>query len=37
MPRKDGMERKDLLAANVTIFKAQGSAIDKVAKKTVKV
>ena len=23
MPRKEGMERKDLLAANVKIFKAQ--------------
>ncbi|KAK0046831.1 malate dehydrogenase, partial [Biomphalaria pfeifferi] len=37
MPRKDGMERKDLLKANVKIFKAQGQAMDKVAKKTVKV
>lgn len=25
MPRKEGMERKDLLAANVKIFKAQVS------------
>jgi len=37
MPRKEGMERKDLLKANVNIFKAQGEAIDKFAKKTVKV
>jgi len=37
MPRKDGMERKDLLEANVKIFKAQGTAIDTVAKKSVKV
>ena len=37
MPRKAGMERKDLLAANVKIFKVQGQALDKVAKKSVKV
>uniref|UniRef100_A0A0B6ZA92 Malate dehydrogenase n=1 Tax=Arion vulgaris TaxID=1028688 RepID=A0A0B6ZA92_9EUPU len=37
MPRKDGMERKDLLKANVRIFKAQGQAMDKFSKKTVKV
>lgn len=37
MPRKEGMERKDLLAANVKIFKGQGEAMDKYAKKTVKV
>lgn len=37
MPRKEGMERKDLLAANVKIFKVQGQALDKYAKKTVKV
>lgn len=37
MPRKEGMERKDLLAANVRIFKTQGLALDKVAKKTVKI
>lgn len=37
MPRKQGMERKDLLAANVKIFKVQGEAIDKYAKKNVKV
>ncbi len=37
MPRKEGMERKDLLAANVKIFKAQGQAMDNFAKKSVKV
>ena len=37
MPRKEGMERKDLLAANVKIFKVQGQALDKHAKKSVKV
>ncbi|XP_034937708.1 malate dehydrogenase, cytoplasmic [Chelonus insularis] len=37
MPRKQGMERKDLLAANVKIFKDQGEALDKYACKDVKV
>ncbi|CAF0829957.1 unnamed protein product [Rotaria sordida] len=37
MPRKEGMERKDLLSANVKIFKSQGIALDKFAKKSVKV
>lgn len=37
MPRKQGMERKDLLAANVKIFQVQGEAMDKFAKKDVKV
>merc|ERR1711976_261357 len=37
MPRREGMERKDLLAANVKIFKGQGEALDKFAKKSVKV
>lgn len=37
MPRKQGMERKDLLSANVNIFKVQGEALDKYAKKDVKV
>lgn len=37
MPRREGMERKDLLAANVKIFKVQGEALDQVAKKSVKV
>jgi malate dehydrogenase len=27
MPRREGMERKDLLAANVKIFKTQGQAL----------
>lgn len=37
MPRREGMERKDLLAANVKIFKSQGMALDQFAKKTVRV
>lgn len=37
MPRREGMERKDLLHANVKIFKAQGEAMNEVAKKTIKV
>ena len=37
MPRRQGMERKDLLNANVKIFKEQGAALDSKAKKTVKV
>ena len=37
MPRKDGMERKDLLSANGGIFKPQGQAIGKNSKKNVKV
>lgn len=37
MPRREGMERKDLLAANVRIFKSQGNALEQYAKKTVKV
>ena len=37
MPRREGMERKDLLKANVKIFKEQGNAINQFAKKTVKV
>ena len=37
MPRKDGMERADLLTANGGIFKPQGNAIAKNAKKNVKV
>eukprot|EP00354_Favella_ehrenbergii_P001789 CAMPEP_0170466296 /NCGR_PEP_ID=MMETSP0123-20130129/10309_1 /TAXON_ID=182087 /ORGANISM="Favella ehrenbergii, Strain Fehren 1" /LENGTH=351 /DNA_ID=CAMNT_0010732389 /DNA_START=39 /DNA_END=1094 /DNA_ORIENTATION=+ len=36
-PRGPGMERSDLLQANAKIFQAQGQAIDKVAKKSVKV
>ena len=37
MPRREGMERKDLLKANAKIFETQGRALDKFAKKTVKV
>ena len=37
MPRREGMVRADLLKANVGIFKGQGEALDKYAKKTVKV
>jgi len=37
MPRKEGMERKDLLKANAKIFEVQGDALNKYAKKTVKV
>jgi len=36
-PRKEGMERKDLLLKNAAIFKEQGAALDKFAKKSVKV
>jgi len=35
-PRKDGMERKELLSINGKIFKEQGEALNEVAKKTVK-
>ncbi|CAD5226545.1 unnamed protein product [Bursaphelenchus okinawaensis] len=37
MPRREGMERKDLLAANVKIFKSQGKALAQYAKATTKV
>lgn len=37
MPRREGMERKDLLQANAKIFEVQGKALDQHAKKTVKV
>ncbi|MDX2005602.1 MAG: malate dehydrogenase [Meiothermus sp.] len=37
MPRKQGMERADLLAANGGIFKPQGEALSNNAKKGVKV
>lgn len=37
MPRKDGMERKDLLAANGGIFGPQGKALNDYAKRDVKV
>lgn len=37
MPRKDGMERKDLLEANGGIFGPQGKALNAHAKRDVKV
>jgi len=37
MPRREGMERADLLKANAAIFKEQGRALNDYAKKTVKV
>lgn len=37
MPRKQGMERSDLLAANGAIFTAQGRALSDTAKRGVKV
>src|SRR6476620_11233008 len=37
MPRKDGMERSDLLSANGGIFKPQGAALSRSAKKDVKI
>ena len=36
-PRGAGMERKDLLSANAEIFSAQGKAINKAAKASVRV
>jgi malate dehydrogenase len=36
-PRGPGMERKDLLLENARIFSAQGKAINKVARKNIKV
>lgn len=36
MPRKAGMERKDLLSINGKIFAEQGQALNKSAKKSVK-
>lgn len=36
-PRSKGMERRDLLAANAEIFKLQGTALNEVAKRDVKV
>jgi malate dehydrogenase len=37
MPRKAGMERADLLSANGGIFKPQGEALSRTAKKDVKI
>jgi malate dehydrogenase len=36
-PRKEGMDRADLLAKNAEIFKVQGAALSDFAKKTVKI
>lgn len=33
-PRKQGMERKDLISKNCNIFKEQGTALNEVAKAT---
>ena len=37
MPRKEGMERRDLLSANAGIFSVQGKALNEVAAKDVRV
>lgn len=37
LPRKAGMERKDLLAANAGIFSTQGAALNRVASRDVRV
>jgi malate dehydrogenase len=37
MPRKDGMDRSDLLSANGGIFKPQGEALSRSAKRDVKI
>lgn len=31
MPRKEGMERKDVMSRNVSIYKAQASALEQHA------
>eukprot|EP00249_Psilotum_nudum_P011599 c23264_g1_i1 orf=461-1462(+) len=36
-PRKEGMERKDVMAKNVSIYKSQASALEEYAAKDVKV
>ena len=36
-PRKAGMERKDVMSKNVAIYKAQASALERLASKNVKV
>lgn len=36
-PRKEGMERKDVMSKNVSIYKAQASALEQYAAKNVKV
>lgn len=35
-PRKEGMERKDLIAKNCSIYKEQGAALNEVGKVTSK-
>lgn len=35
-PRKEGMERKDVMEKNIGIFNTQGAAVNQHAKKTVK-
>lgn len=37
MPRREGMERRDLLEKNAKIFQVHGRVLDTVAKKSVKV
>lgn len=36
-PRKEGMERKDVMSKNVSIYKGQASALEQYAAKDVKV
>lgn len=36
-PRKAGMERKDVMSKNVSIYKSQASALEKYASKDIKV
>ncbi|KAJ7147025.1 hypothetical protein O6H91_Y552300 [Diphasiastrum complanatum] len=36
-PRKEGMERKDVMSKNVSIYKEQASALDQYAAENVKV
>ncbi|CAD7962970.1 unnamed protein product [Amoebophrya sp. A25] len=36
-PRKQGMERKDLMEKNISIFKTMGTAIEKNASKDIKI
>ena len=36
-PRKEGMERKDVMSKNVSIYKSQASALEEHAAKDVKV
>ncbi|XP_050037167.1 malate dehydrogenase, cytoplasmic-like isoform X3 [Dermacentor andersoni] len=37
MPRKPGMDRRDLLTANAKIYQSNGHALDQYAKKSVKI